>query len=173
MSHHVIYEIITLFTSMLAYATYDRFCGGGVLWKATYPGRPIYYLLPVVLLGAVCHDQTTVWYAAFLLWRAPSWHVGGGAEDAAGFTSLKLLRVVLARHMLFTVLPVLWLAYKHQLTSDALLVALAAPVFFTAIAVVVGYEKLRGKDVTAAAEWSRGAALGALIWSCTAALGHV
>ena len=80
----------------------DRWCGGGLGWKSSYPGRPIYYaaiLLPgffLIHLGWV--------YLFWLMWRSLSWNLFGGAFDPKNLDQVKGL---FAHHLLLVV-GLLW-----------------------------------------------------------------
>ena len=56
------------------FACADRFCGGGLGWRPSFKGRPLYYTAPVLL--ACLFPFHLDWIGiAFILWRAPGWGI--------------------------------------------------------------------------------------------------
>lgn len=72
---------MTLALLTLFYALANRFSGGGLGWRSTFRGRPIYYAgLAAMVVGWFLMGWTGVFAGlVFLVWRLPGWY---GAIDA-------------------------------------------------------------------------------------------
>jgi hypothetical protein len=84
--------LIPLFTIL------DRWCGGGMGWRKSFAGSPIYYV--VLLIPLAFHFEQyllTEILAAWCLWRWPSWKLFGGS--LAPVTSREVVGTA-ARHSL-------------------------------------------------------------------------
>jgi len=142
---------------MILFALADRFCGGGLGWRSTFPGRPLYYAL-VVLPAALWFVSPALSLAsalALVVWRSGSWR-WFGASLAPSTTSEVFGTWV--RHLLIipaflAVLP--W--------PDALIRANAFAVVATGAGCLLRLESDRGRDVNAWVEAIRGATLGLLL----------
>lgn len=131
--------LITLF------AWADRYCGGGLGWRASFPGRPIYWCAHWILLAGLllgCLIPAAVW----LLWRWPSWKPG--KMDPRTPEDLVL---TFARH------AVVWLAAPWAWWL------LLFPAAATALGYWMAVERGKGRDRTAVVEIARGAAFGLLV----------
>lgn len=123
--------IVLYFTAVFAAA--NVFAGGGLGWRATWRGRPVWYA-SIALLGLLWPVTGLPWAAAlagsFLLWRTPGWF---RAEDVGliGHTWYRDAAVMFVRGLLF---PVYWWATAARGYSEAL-VLLA----FQALMIVTAY----------------------------------
>ena len=61
------------------FAILDRWCGGGMGWRSTFRGRPIYYVLPLIPVAWLIDWRLGVILTAWCVWREPAWKLFGGS----------------------------------------------------------------------------------------------
>ena len=66
-------------TLIPAFAILDRWCGGGMGWRSTFRGRPIYYVLPLILVTWFLDPRLSFILTAWIVWREPKWSLFGGS----------------------------------------------------------------------------------------------
>lgn len=65
---------------IMLFAIFDRWCGGGMGWKATNRGRPIYYVIALIPVWFwTLGWQLGILLAAWCIWRLPAWKLFGGS----------------------------------------------------------------------------------------------
>ena len=139
------------------FAVADRWCGGGLGWRATFRGRPIYYAAPV-LIALTALDGHVNDGLGWLAWRWPSWKLFGGQIDPV---TPDELRGTFLRHLLILMVAVLSIA-SEWIGAGA--VQFVACVLFAAGATALGYLNGRAKsDVNPQIEAARGALFGLLM----------
>ena len=139
------------------FAMFDRWCGGGLGWKPTFRGRPIYYVILLIPLFFVINWQLGVMLTGWCIWREPKWSLFGGSLAP---TTKREVIGTFARHLL--ILPVILICLTFSLSAWlwtlAILVVWAALATYLAIENAV-YAKT-GVDVNASIELLRGALFG-------------
>lgn len=155
--------------NVIFYSLANRFSGGGLGWKSSFRGRPIYYAgLAAIILGWF----TAGWEGAlagltFLLWRIPGWYGGIDAGNQAG------TRLRDAFTMFLTAVPFALLygaiAQGISINPDSIPLVFGASVAL-GLAIAASYDiawnvvRPRLKDPVALAELLAGAAWGVFFW---------
>jgi len=107
---------LAYFALIPAFAILDRWCGGGMGWRSTFRGRPIYYILPLIPVAWLIDWRLGVILTGWIIWREPKWALFGGSlapkgrEEILGtfYRHLLILPVALAAWGLPLILLVLW-----------------------------------------------------------------
>jgi len=144
------------------FAILDRWCGGGMGWRSTFRGRPIYYLLPLILIGWFLDWRVGAILTAWCVWREPAWKLFGGS--LAPITDAEINGTI----------------FRHCLIFSAMLVCIGSPLIVWALAFVLlsvwvfaatflavynGSCAERGRDVNDKVEAYRGACFGFVAWA--------
>jgi hypothetical protein len=132
------------------FAILDRWCGGGMGWRSTFRGRPIYYVLPLIPVAWLIDWRLGVILTSWIVWREPAWNLFGGSLAPKG---RKEILGTFYRHLL--ILPVGLAAWG----SPLILLALWA-MYATALATVNRREADKGFDENDKVELVRGAVFG-------------
>lgn len=61
------------------FAILDRWCGGGMGWRSTFRGRPIYYVIPLILITWHFEQRLGILMLTWCIWREPKWNLFGGS----------------------------------------------------------------------------------------------
>lgn len=139
------------------FAVLDRWCGGGMGWRSTFRGRPIYYLLPLIPVAFLLDWRLGVVLTGWWVWREPKWALFGGSLAPRGWNEI---RGTFLRHLL--ILPValaMWGSILDQITIFAFLI------FWAGFATFLAMDNRRsadeeGHDFNWLVELSRGAGFG-------------
>lgn len=111
--------MIELLYFVLVFALANEFSGGGLGWRASWRGRPLWYA-SIALLALLWPVVGAAWAAgmagSFLLWRTPGWW---RAEDMGlvGHTWYRDFAVMTLRGLLF---PIYWWACAALGYAEAL-----------------------------------------------------
>ena len=144
-------------TLIPAFAILDRWCGGGMGWRSTFRGRPIYYLLPLIPAAFLWDWRLGVILTGWCVWREPAWKLFGGSLAPKGW---KEIEGTFYRHLL--ILPVGYATFKASIQAQwfavVLLVLWAA--IATSYAVMNRHAAEIGVDKNGWAEFSRGLTFG-------------
>lgn len=140
-----------------AFAIFDRWCGGGLGWKSTFKGRPIYYVMLLIPLFFVINWQLGVILTGWCIWREPKWKLFGGSLAP---TTKREIIGTFARHLL--ILPVILVCLTFPLVSWV--GTLITLVVWAALATYLAVENAEyarvGIDVNNSVELGRGALFG-------------
>jgi len=101
------------------FAILDRWCGGGMGWRSTFRGRPIYYVLPLIPVAWLIDWRLGVILTGWVVWREPKWALFGGSLAPKGHKEI------------------LGTFYRHMLILPVALAACTMPVFNQSVAVIV------------------------------------
>lgn len=148
---------IYIIATMLLYAWADRFAGGGLGWKSTYRGRPVWYAGVVVLLASSLFIKGG-WIVplAWLVWRLPAWGFLGGSITPSTPTQIGS---TFARHGLILLLvPLAWLGGMNA--TVALICAVLFMLWATLLGWLNGSYARSGHDINGSMEIFRGAGFG-------------
>ena len=144
------------------FAVLDRWCGGGMGWRSTFLGRPIYYILPLIPVAWLMDWRLGVVLIGWVLWREPKWALFGGSLAPKGW---KEIIGTFYRHLL--ILPVflatVWEPTATQYLAVGLLILWAA--WATRLAVINRHRADQGHDANGAVEFIRGATFGLVAFS--------
>lgn len=139
------------------FAIFDRWCGGGLGWKPTFKGRPIYYVILLIPLFFLFGWQYGVMLLGWCIWREPKWKLFGGSLAP---TTKREIAGTFARHLL--ILPVIFVCLTFPLVAwlwtFIVLVGWAGLATYLAVENAV-YSKL-GVDINDFIELCRGALFG-------------
>lgn len=139
------------------FAIFDRWCGGGLGWKSTFKGRPIYYVMLLIPLFFVINWQLGVILTGWCIWREPKWKLFGGSLTP---TTKREIAGTFARHLL--ILPVILVCLTFPL--GAWIGTLITLVVWAALATYLAIENAtyseHGVDINASIELGRGALFG-------------
>jgi hypothetical protein len=135
------------------FAILDRWCGGGMGWRSTFRGRPIYYVLPLIPVAWLIDWRLGVILAGWIVWREPAWKMFGGSLAPKG---RKEILGTFYRHLL--ILPVALAAWDAPLFGTILLVLWAWTA--TSDAVLNREAADLGKDINGWIEMHRGLTFG-------------
>lgn len=139
------------------FAILDRWCGGGMGWRWTFRGRPIYYVLPLIALAFFISWQLGVVLLSWCIWREPKWALFGGSLAPIG---RKEILGTFYRHLL--ILPVALVTVGLPLILQALVVMMLViwAVYATGLAIMNRSSADRGFDDNDKIELVRGAFFG-------------
>lgn len=142
------------------FAVLDRWCGGGMGWRSTFRGRPIYYVALLIPLAFVFRWQLGAALTAWCLWRWPSWKLLGGSLTPSGSSEVT---GTFFRHLL--ILPVMFAFAQssHEVMATKLALLVLWAVWATVLAVHNRVKADRGDDVNWAVELARGFGFGIVI----------
>jgi hypothetical protein len=128
-------------------------------WRSTFRGRPIYYVLPLILIIWFLDWRLGVILTGWCIWREPKWNLFGGS--LAPINDAQTNGTIL-RHLL--ILPTVLVCIGSPLIVWALaLVLLSVWVFWaTYLACYNGVCAEDGEDVNWLVELARGAGFGAV-----------
>lgn len=139
------------------FAILDRWCGGGMGWRSTFRGRPIYYVLPLILLAWHFEQRFGILMLAWCIWREPKWNLFGGS--LAPITDEETSGTILRHCLIFP--AVLVCIGEPLIVWPLALVLLAVWVFWaTYLACYNGVMAEDGEDVNDKVELARGAGFG-------------
>ena len=139
------------------FAILDRWCGGGMGWRSTFRGRPIYYVLPLIPVAWLIDWRLGVILTAWCVWREPAWKLFGGSLAPKG---RKEILGTFYRHLL--ILPVA-LATLQSPTVIQILIVIVLIVWAmiaTKLAMVNREYADKGSDINNIVELARGAVFG-------------
>lgn len=139
------------------FAILDRWCGGGMGWRSTFRGRPIYYVLPLIPVAWLIDWRLGVILTGWVIWREPKWALFGGSLAPTG---RKEILGTFYRHLL--ILPVglaAWDASAIIQTLSAIHLIVWAMVA-TLLAVTNRIYADEGSDINDIVELGRGAVFG-------------
>jgi len=139
------------------FAILDRWCGGGMGWRSTFRGRPIYYVLPLIPVAWLIDWRLSVILTGWCVWREPAWKLFGGSLAPRG---RKEILGTFYRHLL--ILPVglaAWDASAIIQTLSAIHLIVWAMVA-TLLAVTNRIYADEGSDINDIVELGRGAVFG-------------
>ena len=139
------------------FAILDRWCGGGVGWKYTFIGRPIYYVAALIPAAFLWDWRLGVILTGWVIWREPKWALFGGS--LAPKNEQEILGTFY-RHLL--ILPVALAALKSPTVIQILIVALLIvwAVVATQLAKINREYADEGSDINNIVELVRGATFG-------------
>ena len=139
------------------FAILDRWCGGGVGWKYTFIGRPIYYVAALIPAAFLWDWRLGVILTGWVIWREPKWKLFGGSLAPTG---RKEILGTFYRHLL--ILPVALAALKSPTVIQILIAVLL--ILWTMIATQLAMTNREyaneGSDINNVVELTRGAAFG-------------
>jgi len=92
---------MTYLTLIPLFAILDRWCGGGMGWRSTFRGRPIYYVLLLIPVAWLIDWRVGAILIGWIVWREPAWNLFGGSLAPTG---RKEILGTFYRHLL--ILPV-------------------------------------------------------------------
>ena len=144
------------------FAILDRWCGGGMGWRSTFRGRPIYYVLPLIPVAFLLDWRLGVVLTGWCVWREPKWALFGGSLAPK---SDKEVVGTFLRHLL--ILPVAlaaWGLHPIHLAIAVVMLILWAMIA-TLLAVMNRIFADKGVDENAIVELSRGAIFGVVAFS--------
>lgn len=143
------------------FAILDRWCGGGVGWRHTFIGRPIYYVAALIPAAFLLDWRLGVILTGWVLWREPKWKLFGGSLAPTG---RKEILGTFYRHLL--ILPVGLAALKSPTVIQILIAALLIlwALIATQMAVINRENADDGIDINNIVELARGAAFGWAAW---------
>jgi hypothetical protein len=144
------------------FAILDRWCGGGMGWKSTFRGRPIYYILPLIPVAWLIDWRLGVILTGWCLWREPKWALFGGSLAPTGD---KEILGTFYRHLL--ILPVGYATFKASTQAQWLAIVLLVlwAMIATALATVNRREADKGFDENDKVELARGAVFGVVAFA--------
>jgi len=139
------------------FAILDRWCGGGMGWRSTFRGRPIYYVLPLIPVAWLIDWRLGVILANWIVWREPAWKLFGGSLAPTG---RKEILGTFYRHLL--ILPVALAAWGSPVIVQVLAIILLVTwaMNATVLATVNRREADKGFDENNYVELARGAVFG-------------
>lgn len=139
------------------FAVLDRWCGGGMGWRSTFRGRPIYYVLPLILIAWHLETRLGILMLTWCIWREPKWNLFGGS--LAPITNDEINGTIYRHCLIF---PAALICIGGHLIVWALaFVLLAVWVFWaTYLASYNGVMAEDGEDVNWLVEAARGAGFG-------------
>jgi hypothetical protein len=140
------------------FAILDRWCGGGMGWRSTFRGRPIYYVLPLIPVAWLIDWRLSVILTGWVVWREPKWALFGGSLAPKG---CKEILGTFYRHLL--ILPVALAAWDASWFAAVVLTLWA--MYATALATVNRREADKGFDENDKVELARGAVFGVLAFA--------
>ena len=160
---------MTLALLVLFYSLANRFSGGGLGWRASFRGRPIYYAgLAAMVVGWFLMGWTGVFAGlVFLVWRLPGWYgaIDAGTDEGSrlrdgGVMALRALPFAFAYAIGGAIFPLELLDFGTVVWAS---IALAV---FVAWSYDAAWHLLepRPKDPVALAELATGAAWGVFFW---------
>jgi hypothetical protein len=71
--------VLSLLLLIPTFAILDRWCGGGLGWRSTFRGRPIYYVALLIPVAFFLNMQLGFVLLGWCLWRWPAWKLFGGS----------------------------------------------------------------------------------------------
>ena len=139
------------------FAVLDRWCGGGMGWRSTFRGRPIYYVIPLILITWHFEQRLGILMLAWCIWREPKWNLFGGS--LAPINDAETNGTIL-RHLL--IFPAALVCIGEPLIVWALAFVLFSVWVFwaTYLACYNGVIAEDGEDVNDRVELARGAGFG-------------
>ena len=145
-----------------AFAILDRWCGGGVGWKYTFIGRPIYYIAALIPAAFLWDWRLGVILTGWCVWREPKWALFGGSLAPKGW---KEIEGTFYRHLL--ILPVGYATFKASTQEQWLTVGLLVlwAMHATCLATVNRREADKGFDENDKVELARGAVFGVVAFA--------
>jgi hypothetical protein len=66
------------------FAILDRWCGGGMGWRSTFRGRPLYYVAALHPAAYLLDWRVGVILTGWVVWREPKWNLFGGSLAPKG-----------------------------------------------------------------------------------------
>jgi hypothetical protein len=144
------------------FAILDRWCGGGMGWRSTFRGRPIYYVLPLIPVAWMIDWRLGVILTGWCVWREPAWKLFGGSLAPKG---LDQILGTFYRHLL--ILPVALAAWGASVIVQVLMVMLLIIWAMAATLLAVTNRTLAdvGDDINDKVEAARGADFGAVAFA--------
>ena len=139
------------------FAVLDRWCGGGMGWRSTFIGRPLYYVVALIPAALLLDWRLGVILTGWCIWRAPGWKLFGGSLAPKGGREIV---GTFNRHLL--ILSVALAAQGQPLVAQIIVIGMLAvwAAFATHFAVWNRLEADKGVDANAYVELSRGAIFG-------------
>jgi hypothetical protein len=153
--------LIMLLLLIPTFAIFDRWCGGGLGWKSSFRGRPLYYVIALIPLFFLVSWQLGVVLAGWCLWRLPTWKMYGGSLAPNNWTETL---GTFYRHSVIA-LPVGFVTWGGGSTNNLLAtwgILLIWAAVATRYAVWNRQEADKGIDVNGYVELARGATFGAM-----------
>jgi len=140
-----------------AFAIFDRWSGGGLGWKSTFKGRPLYYVMLLIPLFFVINWQFGVILTAWCFWRSFSWKLFGGSLNP---NTDREIAGTFARHLL--ILPVILVCLTFPLVAwlGTFITLAVWAVLATYLAKENATYAEHGVDVNGSIELGRGALFG-------------
>lgn len=141
------------------FAVLDRWCGGGMGWRNSFRGRPIYYVLPLILIAWHLDQRLGILMLSWCIWREPKWNLFGGS--LAPITNREINGTIF-RHLLIAPTILVCIGYP-AIVWALMFVLLGIWVFWaTYLACYNGVMAEDGEDVNWLIESARGAGFGAV-----------
>ena len=144
------------------FAILDRWCGGGMGWRSTFLGRPIYYLLPLILISWFVDWRLGVILTAWCVWREPKWSLFGGSLAPI---TVKEASGTILRHCL--ILPTIFVCFKSSLIvwACAFVLLIGWVLVASYLACYNGLSAKNGEDVNGKVELIRGLCFGIIAFA--------
>lgn len=142
------------------FAILDRWCGGGMGWRSTFRGRPIYYVAALIPAAFLWDWRLGVILIGWCVWREPKWALFGGSLAPTG---RKEILGTFYRHLL--ILPVGLAALKSPTVVQVLIAVLLIvwAMIVTKLAMVNRDYANKGRDINNIVELARGAGFGVAV----------
>jgi len=144
------------------FAILDRWCGGGMGWRSTFRGRPIYYVMTLSPVTMLIDWRLYGILTAWCIWREPAWKLFGGSLAPKGRNEIL---GTFYRHLL--ILPVGLTAWGYPVILQALVFMLLVIWAMAATLSAVTNRTLAdvGDDINDKVEAMRGAAFGVVAFA--------
>jgi hypothetical protein len=145
-----------------AFAILDRWCGGGMGWRSTFIGRPIYYVAALHPAAYLLDWRLGVILTGWCLWRWPAWKLFGGSLAPR---NRKEIEGTFYRHLL--IMPVSFATISASLQAQWFAVVLLVlwAMHATCLATVNRREADKGFDENDKVELARGAVFGVVAFA--------
>lgn len=151
---------MTYLTLIPIFAILDRWCGGGVGWRPTFIGRPIYYVAALIPVAWLIDWRLGVILTGWCVWREPKWALFGGSLAPTGREEIL---GTFYRHLL--ILPVGLAALKSPTVIQVLIAVLLIvwAMIATQLAHINREYANKGRDINNIVELARGAGFGVAV----------
>lgn len=144
------------------FAILDRWCGGGMGWRSTFFGRPIYYVAAFIPAAFLWDWRLGIILTGWCVWREPAWKLFGGSLAPIG---KKEITGTFYRHLL--ILPVALAAWGVSLGLQYLAVVMLVLWAVVATQAAINNRTFAdvGDDINDRVELARGAAFGTVAFA--------